>query len=124
MKVSPLLLLAYTVLIAACIRTEANDKPSGIYGSVSVKNLPPTSENVPTEAYLPDCEVIIKSANDKKEVKRVRSDKSGKFTVILPPGKYTLSPHIPKMQAWLALETSVTVWRGFKSEAEVYYDAL
>jgi hypothetical protein len=100
-----------------------NEKSAGIWGYTMVKNLPPTPETSLAE-NLDDCEVIILAAKDLREIKRLRSDKTGRFTVTLQPGKYIIYPHISKIEVWVAMESKVTVRRGVLTEVEAWYDAL
>lgn len=132
MKLSRYILLLLPLLSAFNVaaddktnnKSQKVEKPSGIFGTVFWSGLPPTEEMSAKGGPIPDCEVIILSAKDRRKIKQVISNKSGAFTVLLPPGKYIVFSRLPKRgDVNKAKEAEVTVWCGFKTEVYAMVDA-
>lgn len=123
-----LLVLCVGITPLASAKSKAKRKAtSGIYGYVVAHSQSPGGEEGGTPTWwVPNCEVIVKRAQDKGVVARVRANNDADFTITLKPGKYIVSPGSqPNKKMFIrgfAEETPVTVWRGFYTEVVASFD--
>jgi hypothetical protein len=93
---------------------------AGIYGYILTKTTAPT-EDYGSTAYVPNCIIIIKSGLNGKIIKKSKANRYGKFTITVPPGKYSVTFTVPTAsvpRGWRPESevVAVTVWRGFYTE--------
>lgn len=103
---------------------QAQTTSSGIKGIVMLGPVSPVEkEGEANEEPYPDALIIISDASGKK-ITEVKSDKDGRFTVNLLPGKYTLSPQTPKDQILPVGESQeVNVSEKAFTEVTIHYDS-
>lgn len=75
-------------------------------------------------SFLSDCEVVVISQENRREIKRFRSGKDGRYEINLSPGRYILYPNSTYDGSWVVIETEFTVQPGKIIEVNARYDAL
>jgi hypothetical protein len=98
---------------------------SGIQGVAMAGPIFPVERpGVPNERPLPDAIITVQPEGGGAEIARQRTDKDGKFQIILPPGTYLLVPLAPDPNARLPRgeRQTVKVASGKFTEVVVRYD--
>jgi hypothetical protein len=97
------------------------DGTSGIEGTITLGPLQPvTHEGEPNERPY-EATVVVRTANDSREVIRFRSGADGRFRVRLNPGDYVLEP-LGGNPFPTAPSQTVTVEKGAFSQVLIQYD--
>lgn len=97
---------------------------SGISGIVLIGPISPiVKEGEVNESPYPDALILILDSSGKK-IMEVKSNKDGRFTTDLPPGKYILDPQTPEDRILPVGESQeVLVLEKAFTDVTIYYDS-
>ena len=121
--------LLLALLVCDC-SAQTKKSTSGVYGEILRWGLPPVAEG-PAFEEISGCDVVVKRMDSSREFKRVKTDAHGKYTIMLPPGKYVVfafDKRLGKTQAETLpkkgdRKRAITVWQGFYTRTQGLYDA-